>query len=202
MAPDNATGGGAPAPSGDPPATVAPGSPAELFFAFSALSLQAFGGALAFIERTVVQKKRWLNAKEFVGLYAISQVLPGPSGVSFCVLLGDRFFGLRGAAAAMAGFLLPPSVIVLSLASLFQHFQHLVWVQGALHGMGAAAVGFILHTAARMARTLHGERVAIGVALLSFCAVALLRVPVGVVVLTLGVVSVGWAWHLIGRSMT
>ena len=172
-----------------------PRSPAELFLAFSALSLQAFGGALAFMERTVVQKKRWMTAKEFVGLYGISQVLPGPSGISFCVLLGDRFFGARGAAAALAGFLLPPAVVVMSLAVLFQQFQHLPWVQGALHGMGAASVGLIIHTAARLARTLRGQRVGMGVALLAFCAVGLARVPVGAVVSTLGVASVAWAWH-------
>ena len=81
--------------------------------------MQAFGGALAFIERTVVRDKRWLSPKEFVGLYAVSQVLPGPTGISFCVLLGDRFFGFRGAVATLAGFLLLPSVIVIAIASLF-----------------------------------------------------------------------------------
>ena len=172
-----------------------PSSPTELFLTFSALSLQAFGGALAFMERAVVQKKRWMTAKEFVGLYGISQVLPGPSGISFCVLMGDRFFGARGAAAALAGFLLPPAVVVLSLALLFQQFQHLPWVQGALHGMGAASVGLIIHTAARLARTLRGQRAGIGVATLTFCAVGLARVPVSLVVSTLGIASVAWAWH-------
>ena len=176
-------------------ALATPRSPTELFLAFSALSLQAFGGALAFMERTVVQKKRWLSAHDFLGLYGISQVLPGPTGISFCVLLGDRFFGLRGAAAALAGFLLPPAVVVLSLAALFQQFQHLAWVQGALHGMGAASVGAIIHTAARMARTLRGQRVGVAVALLAFCAVGLARVPVAAVVSTLGIASVAWAWH-------
>ncbi len=177
------------------PALQAPRSPGELFLAFSALSLQAFGGALAFIERTVVQRKRWLSAKDFLGLYAISQVLPGPTGISFCVLLGDRFFGLRGAVAALAGFLLPPALVVLSLAALFQQFQHVPWVQGALHGMGAASVGLIIHTAARMARTLRGQRVGIAVAVLAFAAVGLLRLPVSLVVASLGAASVAWAWH-------
>lgn len=182
------------------PADSAPRSPGELFLTFSGISLQAFGGALAFIERTVVQKKRWLSAKEFLGLYAISQVLPGPTGISFCVLLGDRFFGLRGAACALAGFLLPPAFVVLCLAALFQQYQAVPPVQGALHGMGAAAVGLIIHTATRMSRSLSGQHLGILVALLSFAAVALARVPVSLVVLTLGVASVAWAWRALGRS--
>lgn len=182
-----------PRPPGELPA--APRSATELFIAFALISLQSFGGALAFIERTVVRDKRWLDAREFVGLFGVCQVLPGPTGVSFCVLLGDRFFGLRGAVAALAGFLVVPSVGVIAIAAVFLHYQHVAQVQGALHGMGAASVGLIVHTAARMSRTLRGQRVGVAVALASFAAVGLLRLPVGSVVLTLGAASVGWAWH-------
>lgn len=167
----------------------------ELFFAFAAISLQSFGGALALIERTVVRDKRWLSAKEFVGLYAVSQVLPGPTGISFCVMLGDRFHGVRGAAFALAGFLLVPSVIVIGAASLFQRFAGVPAVQGALHGMGAAAVGLIIVTALRMSTTLRGHYIGMVVAVLSFIAVGLFRQPVGTVVLTIGVASVALVWR-------
>ena len=180
-------------------AVAAPRSAGEVFLVFAWISMQSFGGALAIIERTIVQRKRWLEAKEFVGLYAVSQVLPGPTGISFCVLLGDRFFGVRGAAAAVGGFLLLPSFLILSVAALFLQFQHVAQVQGALHGMGAASVGLIVSTAARMARTLQGQRIGIGVALLSFAAVGLGRLPVSTVVLTLGVASVAFAWRSLPR---
>lgn len=179
--------------------TSPPRSPGELFIAFALISLQAFGGAFAFIERTIVRDKRWLSPQEFLGLYAVSQVLPGPTGISFCVLLGDRFFGFRGAVATVGGFLLLPSVIVIGVTSAFQHFQHVPQVQGALHGMGAASVGLIVTTALRMGSTLKGQRVGIAVAALSFAAVALGRIPVGTVVLTLGVLSVLWAWRSLAR---
>ena len=172
-----------------------PRSAGELFLAFTWISMQSFGGALAFVERTVVRDKRWLSPKEFLGLYAVSQVLPGPTGISFCVLLGDRFLGVRGAAAALAGFLLLPSLLIIGVAALFQQFQHVPQVQGALHGMGAASIGLIVTTAARMARTLRGQRIGIGVAVLSFMAVGLGHLPVSTVMLTLGVLSVWLAWR-------
>ena len=178
---------------------VAPRSPGELFLAFAGLSLQAFGGAVAHIERTVVRRKRWLSGEEFLGLYGISQVLPGPTGISFCVLFGDRMFGLRGALAAVAGFLLLPAVIVLVIASFFQQYYHLPEVRGALHGMGAAAVGVIASAALRLVRNLRGHHAGILVALLAFAAVGLARVPVAWVVLSLGVLSVLWAWRSLGR---
>lgn len=179
---------------------LGPQSPWELFTAYTAVTLQAFGGALSHIERMVVQKKGWLTSQEFLGLYGLSQVLPGPTGIGFAVLMGDRYFGLRGAVAALAGFLLVPAVGVLALAALFQHWQHVPQVQGALHGMGAAAVGLIIHTAWRLSRNLHGDHVAIAVAALAFLAVGVLRVPVSLVMLTLGVGSVAWAWHVVGRG--
>ena len=181
-------------------APARPASPGALFAAYCGISLQAFGGALALTERTLVQRKRWLTAQDFVGLYAISQVLPGPTGISFCVLVGDRFFGLRGASAALAGFVLPPAFIVIALVSLYQQFQHLPAVQGALNGMGAAAVGLIVHTAARMARTLRGQRVGVAVAVASFAAVALAGLSVRTVMLSLGLASVAWAWHRLGGT--
>ena len=187
------------AASPQPLTPAGPRSAFELFATFAGISLQSFGGALAFIERTVVRDKRWLDAREFVGLFAICQVLPGPTGVSFCVLLGDRFFGWRGALAALAGFLVVPSVLVVGIAALFLHYQGVPEVQGALHGMGAASVGLFMHTALRMSRTLRGEHVGIAVALATFCAVALLRIPVGAVVTTLGVASVAWAWFRLVR---
>ena len=176
-----------------------PRSATELFVTYAVISLQSFGGALAIVERTIVRQKRWLEASEFVGVYAISQVLPGPTGIALCVLIGDRFFGLRGAAAALAGFLLLPAVGVIGIAALFQQFQQVPWVQGALHGMGAASVGLIVHTALRMSRTLRGQWVGIGVALLAFAAVGLAKLAVGTVVLTLGAVSVVLAWRRLAK---
>jgi chromate transporter len=183
----------------DAEAIVTPRSAGELFLAFAGFSVQAFGGALAFMERTVVRDKRWLSARDFLGLYAICQVLPGPTGISFCVLLGDRFFGLRGAIACVGGFLLLPAVIVIGVTSLFQHFQSVPEVQGALHGMGAAAVGVVLNTVLRMTRSLRGYGAGIVVAALSFIAVGLLHLSVASVVLTVGVLSVVWAWRALGR---
>lgn len=176
-------------------ARPAPGSPAELFLAFTALTLQSFGGALSFMERTLVRDKRWLTDEEFLGMYAISQVLPGPNGITFCVLLGNRFFGWRGAVATVAGFLLVPAIVVLALTSVFLHYRHVPQVQGALQGMGAAAAAITLHTTLRLGRSLRGNVAAAIAAALTFAAIAFAHVPLALVVATVGAASVARCWR-------
>ena len=85
-----------------------PRSPRELFVTFNRLALQGFGGVLAVAQRELVERERWLSQAEFVEMLAISQVLPGPNVVNLALMLGDRYFGLRGALAALAGMLLVP----------------------------------------------------------------------------------------------
>ena len=54
---------------------------------------------LAVAQRELVERQRWLTREQFVEMLAISQVLPGPNIVNLSLMLGDRFFGLRGAFA-------------------------------------------------------------------------------------------------------
>ena len=72
-------GAGDPGGSNAPSAPPRPASPAELFFAFSRLALQGFGGVLPVAQRELVERRRWLTKQEFVQLLSIGQVLPGPN---------------------------------------------------------------------------------------------------------------------------
>ncbi|MDO9314782.1 MAG: chromate transporter [Burkholderiaceae bacterium] len=183
----------------DPPAPAAPRSNADLFFTFTWLALQGFGGVLAVAQRELVERKRWLTREQFVELLSVGQVLPGPNVVNLSMMIGDRFFGLRGAMSALAGMLTMPLVIVLLLASLYSRYEHHPSVQGALRGMGAVAAGLVLATALKLLPTLRSS--ALGVATsLGFAAAATLAVTVGHwplwwVVAGIGSLSVALAWR-------
>ena len=82
-----------------------PNSLADLFFSFTFLALQGFGGVLAVVQREMVEKKRWMTREEFVEEWAVAQIMPGPNVVNLSLMLGGRYFGLRGAMAALAGML-------------------------------------------------------------------------------------------------
>ena len=180
-----------------------PASCTELFLVFTRLALQGFGGVLAVAQRDLVEKQRWLTAEEFLQSFSLAQVLPGPNVVNLALILGDRFFGWRGALSALAGMLSLPLVIVLVLASSYEHSRHLPWVSGALHGMGVVAAGLIAATALKLAHSLDNNplgRVLCGVlVVVTVLAVAIWRWPLWTVVLGCGGCGMAAAWVAIGR---
>ena len=88
-----------------------PQSPADLYWSFTWLALQGFGGVLAVVQREIVEKKRWLTPEEFVEDWAVAQTMPGPNVINLAIMIGDRHFGLRGALAALVGVMAAPMLI-------------------------------------------------------------------------------------------
>ncbi|MDQ6627978.1 MAG: chromate transporter [Pseudomonadota bacterium] len=185
-------------PSENPPAPR-PTSKTELFFTFNRLALQGFGGVLAVAQRELVEHKGWLTKTEFIEMLALGQVLPGPNVVNMALMFGDRFFGMRGAFAALGGMLALPLVIVLSLTAAYAEFARVAFVSGALRGMGAVAAGLILSTALKLMGTLRSNQLGLPLAAifatLTFIAIGLLRWPLIWVLAGLGSVAIGLAWR-------
>lgn len=175
-----------------------PASLTEIFWAFNRLALQGFGGVLAVAQREMVERLGWLSNDEFLELLTVAQVLPGPNVVNLSLMIGDRFFGMRGAFAALAGMFTMPCVIVLGLASISNQLLGNAHMAGALRGMGAAAAGLILATGFKLMRSLRhsalGLPISMGMAGLAFVLIAFAHWPLIWVVLGLGAVSTGWTW--------
>ena len=167
-----------------------PKSLADLFLSFTLLALQGFGGVLAVVQRELVEKKRWMTREEFVEEWAVAQIMPGPNVVNLSLMIGARYFGFKGAMAALAGMLAVPLVIVLLLALLYAQFAAHPGLQGALRGMGAIAAGLIAATGLKLFGALQknilGLVPCIALGMLCFIAIALLRWPLAYVLLGLG----------------
>ena len=167
-----------------------PGSPKDLFLAFTALALQGFGGVIAVAQRVLVEDRRWLTREQFVEVLSVAQVLPGPNVCNISLMIGDRFFGWRGAFAALAGMMVLPLLIVIGVAAMYAGYAENEIVAGAFRGMGAVAAGLILGTALKLAAALGsnpmGARVCVAAGVAVFVAVALLRLPLVWVLLVLG----------------
>lgn len=176
-----------------------PQSPRDLFVSFTWLALQGFGGVLAVVQREMVEKKRWLTPDQFLEDWAVAQVLPGPNVVNLALMIGDRYFGLRGAICAVAGMLTVPLGVILTLAVLYAHYAGNPQVAGALRGMGAVAGGLIAATGIKLIPALRkhplGFGVCLGTVALVFTAIAFARIPLGWVLLAVGGITCAWTWR-------
>jgi chromate transporter len=167
-----------------------PHSLTDLFVSFTLLALQGFGGVLAVVQRELVEKKRWLTREEFIEDWAVAQIMPGPNVVNLSLMVGGRYFGFKGAMAALAGMLTLPLLGVLLLALLHARFADHPGVAGALRGMAAVAAGLIAATGLKLYGALQnnvlGARLCVALGLLTFAAIALLRWPLAYVLFGLG----------------
>lgn len=175
-----------------------PESLRALFVAFTRLALQGFGGVLAVAQRELVERLGWMTKEEFVETLAVAQVLPGPNIVNLSLMVGDRFFGLRGAMAAVAGMLVVPAVIVLAMAAAYGELSRHPMAVDALRGMGAVSAGLIVATGIKLLPALQtsalGRPLAIGLALLAFVLIGLLRWPLLTVLALVGGSGMLAAW--------
>lgn len=188
-----------------PPAAAArprPQSLSDLFWSFTKLALQGFGGVVAIVQRELVDKKQWLTREEFVEDWAVAQIMPGPNVVNLSLMIGDRYFGWRGGLVALAGMLTFPLLILLVVVALFGGLSELPQSQNALRGMGAAAAGMIMAAGLRLAPTLMtnpmGARVSIAMAATTLVATAWFRVPLLYVLSGLGGLACLWCYRCVG----
>src|ERR1700744_4007708 len=105
----------------DIPRSPPPGLTAR-FVACAKMSLAGFGGVLVWARRGIVDQHKWMTAEEFNETFALCHFLPGPNIVNFTMVFGSRIRGIAGGIAAFTGLLAPPTLLMLILAVLYQHF--------------------------------------------------------------------------------
>ena len=148
-----------------------PQSKTDLFFSFSILALQGFGGVLAIVQRELVEKKRWLTQEEFLEDWAVAQILPGPNVVN------PALFGGVADTAAVQGALRGMGAVA----------------AGLITATGIKLVG-------ALKRNVMGLTVCWGFAAVCFVASALLRVPLVWVLLCVGGLACIWAYRQLGNA--
>jgi chromate transporter len=124
--------------------------------------------------------------------------------VNITLMIGDRFFGWRGALAALAGMIALPLVVVLALAVALSGVSHEPVVQGALKGMGAVSAGLIAGTGLKLISALKsntmGRWACFVLALLTLIAITWLRIPLAWVLMGLGIPAFLWAYRTLSKK--
>src|SRR5215207_2628893 len=181
------------------------------------LGLIGFGGPpahIALLRELVVERRRWIGAREFEDANAACQLLPGPASTQLAIYCGQRVGGLPGALVGGVGFILPGLLMVLAIAALALGDAPPEWILGIGAGAGAAVVAVVVQAGIALGRSSLAVRrdvrapayIAAG-----FAATVLAGPYVVIVLLAAGFIELAWrrraraalhAWPLVLASAT
>jgi chromate transporter len=138
------------APSPATPQPPAQPSLRTIAGAWTRIGLTGFGGPpahIALLRRLVVERERWIDAREFEDANAACGLLPGPASTQLAIFCAYRVGGLGGAIVGGLGFVVPAVVLILALSVVFLAHAPPLWVRGAGAGAGAAVAAVAVHAA-------------------------------------------------------
>ena len=119
-----------------------------LFLEFFKMGALTFGGGYAmipFIEETVLRHD-WMTTRELVDFIAVSESTPGAFAVNISTYVGSEVGGFLGSVLSTLGLVLPPFVIIILIAKVYEKFKRNTLVQGAMLGLKSTVVGLIAAT--------------------------------------------------------
>ena len=111
---------------------------------FMAIGLQSFGGGattLYLMRRVSVEEQRWLTDTEYTAFWGMVQIAPGINLLGQSVLIGHKVAGLCGSLVALAGLLLPSTVLTVAITAGYAVIRTNPLVMAAVHAIIPATVG-------------------------------------------------------------
>ena len=107
-----------------------------------------FGGPpthIKLLRELCVERRGWLDAREFEDAIAVCNLLPGPVSTELAIFCAWRMRGRLGALVGGAAFIVPGLIVILALSALFLAKSPPLWVLGAGAGAGAAVPAVAIH---------------------------------------------------------
>lgn len=169
----------------------------ELFITFFKIGAVTFGGGYAmlpFLERELVEKKKWSTSEELLDYYAISQVTPGVIAVNVSTFVGFKKRGIPGGIFATLGMVTPSLIIISVIAVFIQNFEHILWVQKALSGINVAVAALLTYAVVNFAKKTIKKWWHVIFYLASFCLMYFLKVNTVIIVISAAILGVLIAW--------
>ncbi len=135
---------------------------------------------------------RIMTEAQFVEAVGFSNVLPGSEALKLAMFVGFAAGGIPGVFTALLGAILPPTVMMLIVATVLRRFEHENWMGGFVAGMSPAVAALIVVVSWELFRASSRKKVdrrAIIIAVLS--AVAFwFEIPSPMVLLGAGILGV------------
>ena len=118
-----------------------------LYWEFCKIGLFCIGGGYAsmpWIQAAVVDSYHWLTMSEFIDIFTISQMTPGPIGINAATFAGTKIAGIPGSIAATLGFVTPSLLLCLGVTWLLKKYGDISAIKGILNGLRPAVVALML----------------------------------------------------------
>jgi chromate transporter len=128
-------------------------SPWRFYGYFVRLGATGFGGPIAlagFMQRDLVDERRWITRQDYLDGLALAQLAPGPLAAQLAMYLGYVRGGFVGATIVSACFILPSFLMVWAIAAAYVAFGGLPWMQSLFYGIGAVVIGIIVRSAQKL----------------------------------------------------
>jgi chromate transporter len=122
---------------------------------FLRLGTIGFGGPAALVaimEAELVEQRKWLTRNEYLEGLAVCQTLPGPLAIQVGIYVGYVRGGFLGAWLAGGAFILPPFLIVLGSAYLYERFSALTQVRALFYGISPVVIALIVHSCYKLGK--------------------------------------------------
>jgi chromate transporter len=132
----------------------------DIFVLFARVALFSWGGgpaSLALMQREVTAVN-WVTPAEFADAVALGNALPGPIAPQVSAYIGYKLAGTIGAFAAVAGTVVPTTLLMLVLIIFFFGIKDSPKVKSMLAAVRPVVVGLLLWTAYDMALTVFNAR--------------------------------------------
>jgi chromate transporter len=136
-------------------------SPPRFYAYFLRLGATGFGGPIAlagFMQRDLVEERRWISREDYVDGLALAQLAPGPLAAQLAMYLGYVRGGILGATIVALLFVLPSFLMVWGLSVAYVRFGGLPWMSALFYGIGAAVIGVIARSAVKLTRLTLGKK--------------------------------------------
>jgi chromate transporter len=138
----------------------------SLLSVFVPFSLVAIGGGssiFAPIQQEAVNVHRWITAREFIELFAIARVSPGP-GSMLSTVIGWKVAGWGGALVATAALFVPSSILCLGVSNIWNRYRGREWHKALETGLAPIGAGLMFAGVLAILRLAHAGPFAWGLA--------------------------------------
>lgn len=128
----------------------------QLFLTFFKIGAFTLGGGYAMldlVEKSVVEKKKWVEITEFWNLIAVIQSIPGVFAVNTALYIGYKLKGIKGALCAALGSVIPSVIIILLVAIFFTEYKRNEVVEQIFKGIRPCVVALILSPSLKMIKS-------------------------------------------------